>query len=88
VFPPYYYEDSKIQGFRASHWMSGSCTQDYGSVTIMPIAGKVIVDQEKRASAFYRDEEIMKGGKLKFIIGPQANKDWSSGATSLPPDLM
>lgn len=33
---PYYYNDSQITGFRGSHWMSGSCTQDYGSVTLMP----------------------------------------------------
>jgi len=33
---PYYYNDKYITGFRGSHWMSGSCTQDYGSVTIMP----------------------------------------------------
>ncbi|HBE40004.1 MAG TPA: alpha-mannosidase [Bacteroidales bacterium] len=33
---PYYYEDSRITGFRGSHWMSGSCTQDYGSFSIMP----------------------------------------------------
>ena len=33
---PYYYNDKIITGFRASHWMSGSCTQDYGSTTIMP----------------------------------------------------
>jgi predicted alpha-1,2-mannosidase len=33
---PYYYNDKLITGFRASHWMSGSCTQDYGSATIMP----------------------------------------------------
>jgi predicted alpha-1,2-mannosidase len=33
---PYYYSDSRITGFRGSHWMSGSCTQDYGSVTLMP----------------------------------------------------
>ncbi|NJN26413.1 MAG: glycoside hydrolase family 92 protein [Cyclobacteriaceae bacterium] len=55
--PPYYYEDSQIQGFRGTHWMSGSCTQDYGSVTIMPIAGKLITDAIGRASAFYREEE-------------------------------
>lgn len=55
--PPYYYEDNEIQGFRATHWMSGSCTQDYGSVTIMPISGKLIVDTQDRASGFYRDEE-------------------------------
>jgi predicted alpha-1,2-mannosidase len=33
---PYYYNDKLITGFRASHWMSGSCTQDYGSATLMP----------------------------------------------------
>lgn len=33
---PYYYNDKYISGFRATHWMSGSCTQDYGSITVMP----------------------------------------------------
>jgi predicted alpha-1,2-mannosidase len=33
---PYYFNDSSITGFRGSHWMSGSCTQDYGSFTVMP----------------------------------------------------
>jgi predicted alpha-1,2-mannosidase len=33
---PYYYNDKIITGFRGSHWMSGSCTQDYGSMTVMP----------------------------------------------------
>ncbi len=56
--PPYYFEDTDIQGFRATHWMTGSCTQDYGSFTIMPIAGKVITSAAERASGFYRDEEI------------------------------
>lgn len=55
--PPYYFEDNEIQGFRGSHWMSGSCTQEYGSFTIMPIAGKLVVDARERASEFYRDEE-------------------------------
>lgn len=66
--PPYYFEDSGIQGFRATHWMSGSCTQDYGSVTIMPLAGKVIVDPIERASAFYRDEEIAKPNKYSVNL--------------------
>lgn len=35
---PYYYNDKYITGFRGSHWMSGSCTQDYGSVTLMPFS--------------------------------------------------
>ena len=55
--PPYYFEDTEIQGFRGTHWMSGSCTQDYGTLTIMPVAGKLLVDVKERASGFYRDEE-------------------------------
>lgn len=39
--PPYLYQDSLFSGIRASHWLSGSCTQDYGSVTIMPFMGKL-----------------------------------------------
>jgi len=35
---PYYYNDKYITGFRGSHWMSGSCTQDYGSITVMPFS--------------------------------------------------
>lgn len=37
--PPYYYKDAQFSGFRGSHWLSGSCTQDYGSFTVMPITG-------------------------------------------------
>ena len=48
--------------------MSGSCTQDYGSVTIMPIAGKLIVDPKERASTFYRDEEIVKPKAYKVLL--------------------
>lgn len=33
---PYYYNDKLLTGFRGSHWMDGSCTQDYGTATIMP----------------------------------------------------
>ena len=31
---PYYYQDSLFQGIRASHWLVGGCTQDYGSFTV------------------------------------------------------
>ena len=49
---PYYYRDSLFQGFRGSHWLSGSCTQDYGSVTIMPVTGSLTTDAILRASSF------------------------------------
>ncbi len=35
---PYYYNDQYLTGFRGTHWMSGSCTQDYGSATVMPFS--------------------------------------------------
>jgi predicted alpha-1,2-mannosidase len=34
---PYYVADTRIQGFRGSHFLSGSCAQDYGSFTLMPL---------------------------------------------------
>jgi putative alpha-1,2-mannosidase len=46
--PPYYYYQTMIQGFRASHWMNGSCTQDYGSVTIMPVQGTLKTERRKK----------------------------------------
>lgn len=54
---PYYYTDTKISGFRGSHWLSGSCVQDYGSMTIMPISGKLKCQTEERASSFSHDTE-------------------------------
>ena len=33
---PFYLGTSKIQGFRATHWLNGSCTKDYGSFTLFP----------------------------------------------------
>jgi len=48
---PYYFADMKLTGFRASHWMSGSCTQDYGSVTLMPTTGDVHAEPDARAAA-------------------------------------
>lgn len=66
--PPYYFEDETIQGFRATHWMTGSCTQDYGSVTIMPISGKVVISPAERASGFFRDEEIARPDYYGIIL--------------------
>ena len=79
--PPYYFEDDKIQGFRGSHWMSGSCTQDYGSLTIMPVAGKLVVDAEERASAFYRDEEQARPDSYQVTLN-EYNIEAAVSATS------
>jgi len=33
---PYYYGNIYAEGFRATHWISGSCEKDYGSFSILP----------------------------------------------------
>jgi predicted alpha-1,2-mannosidase len=61
--PPYFYKDSLINGFRGTHWISGSCMQDYGSVTIMPVTGSLRTtnyatpfshQQESTSPAYYK----------------------------------
>jgi len=55
---PYYYADTVINGFRASHWLSGSCVQDYGSFSIMPISGRLTNVLTNYGSAFRHTSEI------------------------------
>lgn len=55
---PYYYKDSLMQGFRNSHWIVGGCTQDYGSMTLMPLAGELKCQPVDRASFFSHDDEV------------------------------
>lgn len=43
---PYYYGDSLFSGFRGSHWISGGCMQDYGSVTVTAITGSLRLQDE------------------------------------------
>ncbi|HLP15575.1 MAG TPA: GH92 family glycosyl hydrolase [Bacteroidota bacterium] len=54
---PYYYADTLITGFRGSHWLSGSCTQDYGSVTVMPLNDTKMMAADKRGSHFSHANE-------------------------------
>lgn len=56
---PYYYKDNKLTGFRGSHWLSGSCTQDYGSMTLMPATGELKVSPTARASLFSHNSEVV-----------------------------
>jgi predicted alpha-1,2-mannosidase len=65
---PYYYADTRIQGFRGTHWMSGSCTQDYGSMTIMPLSGRVIPDVRQRASSFSHQRETARANYYQVFL--------------------
>jgi len=101
---PYEYDDTGIQGFRNSHYNSGSAAKDYGTFTIMPLSGQLITGAKDRASDFSHDkevsspmyyfdrsfiwhDEIVKGGKLVFVMGDQPNKVWASGIESIPPSI-
>ena len=55
---PYYSADARVQGFRGSHFLSGSCTQDYGSLTLMPLSGTLKLGAAERASAV--SNEVMR----------------------------
>ena len=55
---PYYYKDARLQGFRASHWIVGGCTQDYGSFTLMPAASRKHLDAVGRSVLLRHDTEI------------------------------
>ena len=53
----YYYKDSVITGFRGSHWLSGSCSQEYGSFAIMPVSGKLVCNPDERGSVYSHNDE-------------------------------
>ncbi len=53
---PYYYEDHRLQGFRASHWLVGGATQDYGSFTISAVRRKVCTPSQLSTPFSHQDE--------------------------------
>ena len=54
---PYYYTDSLLQGIRASHWLVGGCTQDYGSFTLAALTGRRRLAPEERTTRFSHTQE-------------------------------
>jgi len=65
---PYYFRDSLLTGFRASHWLSGSCTQDYGSVTLMPITGKLATTATRYAAPYTHRTETTSPAYYKVTL--------------------
>jgi predicted alpha-1,2-mannosidase len=66
--PPYFYKDNMLSGFRGTHWLSGSCTQDYGSFTIMPVVGKLKTDVKEYAVPFSHNNEITSPAYYKLDL--------------------
>ncbi len=70
--PPYFYTDSLFTGIRATHWLSGSCTQDYGSFTVMPVVGELKTMPTDYSTIFHHDNETTTPAYYKLKI-PQKN---------------
>lgn len=64
----YYYKDSVITGFRGSHWLDGSCTQEYGSMSVMPVWGKLITNPQKRGSSISHGKEESAPNYYKVLL--------------------
>jgi predicted alpha-1,2-mannosidase len=79
--PPYFYKDSLLTGFRGTHWLSGSCTQDYGSLTIMPIVGKLKTKVADYAVSFSHESETATPAYYKLDL-PAANISTELTATA------
>ncbi len=60
VIPYVYSGGSRIEGFRGTHFLSGSATQDYGSFQILAGSGSFPVKPGERSSAFSHTGEIAK----------------------------
>jgi predicted alpha-1,2-mannosidase len=57
---PYYFADHQFRGFRGSHFLSGSATQDYGSVQIMTGRGRPDTVEGAPSVAFSHSDEQSK----------------------------
>lgn len=55
---PYYYTDKRIQGIRATHFLSGSAVPDYGTITLMPGMGPLKTEATDRSSSFEHTSEL------------------------------
>ena len=69
---PYYYRDSLFQGFRNSHWITGGCTQDYGSMTLMPLSGTLRCQPTKRATRFNHQTETATPAYYRVLLPDEA----------------
>lgn len=78
--PPYLYNDSLLSGFRSTHWISGSCTQDYGSFTFMPITGKLQTKASVYATRFFHKDELSTPAYYRVKL-PQYNLQAEMTAT-------
>ena len=63
----YTYDADKIRGFKQTHQPS-PWINDYGQFAIMPVTGKPVFDQDKRASWFSHKAEVAKPYYYKVYL--------------------
>lgn len=63
----YQYEKDSIRGFRQTHQCS-SWTRDYAAFSLMPVSGKLAVNQFNRAAKFSHEKEIAKPNYYKVTF--------------------
>ncbi len=76
---PYYYADTDLQGFRASHWISGGCTQDYGSVSLSALGEKLRTSPLSRASRIDRSSETARPNYYSVFLPEEGLKAEMTG---------
>ena len=76
----YRYHDEKIRGLRQTHqpspWMG-----DYANFALMPVSGKLVLDEEGRASSFSHENEISQPSYYKVRLDT-----WKVTAEMTPTD--
>jgi len=75
---PYYYSDSLLYGFRGTHWLNGSCVQDYGSFTIMPLTQQTALLPSERAVQFSHENESASASKYALKLDSEIEVEMSS----------
>ncbi|WPV02373.1 GH92 family glycosyl hydrolase [Mucilaginibacter sp. cycad4] len=63
----YQYFEHTIRGFQQSHQCS-SWVNDYAVFSLMPVAGKLLVNEDERAASFSHDNEIAQPGYYKVKL--------------------
>jgi len=63
----YQYSQNKLRGIRETHQPS-PWIADYGTFSLMPVSGKLAVNEEDRASIFEHDKEIAQPGYYKVHL--------------------
>lgn len=76
---PYYFSDSKLQGFRNSHWIVGGCTQDYGSMTLQAMSGDLRTSPLSRATRLDHNTEIARPDYYSVFLPEEGMKAEMTG---------